>query len=662
MNVLRKPIAILSLFLFLFVGCGGGGSDFVTSSGQQGLTGPTGTVTLSHPGVSARNNTDYEFETDATIPQGIDSLGLTFLDAAGNSVHYAEVEATNPVSVSGVPLRAQTVEIDYLRGGGLALYEDTETITWRGNQGTVNDPDPGPAGDQTTAWKTRVDPDGRAHITVASQGGDPQEFLVKGVAYSPAPIGYNTRQSLDLGDFFWDSPAPQHFIDWEGLWQRDIEQMREMGFNTLRVYNMMPYHLNNIGPNEPAENALPNPSEIPNPDSGLFLYEHKKFLDACWNNGQDPIYVMVGISMPDAIWYKHVYDNKDAVPLIGAEVKFWDAAFPKMVEQVADHPAVLGFTIFNEKAFPQYYSDDGGAPSEFWWSQVKKYTEMAKSLAPDKLVGWATNDDPNLPVLGMDHLASHGQAIDFFGVNGYQTVNWNPSLTNYTLEKLGDLARPVILTEFGMPNTTRTDRTTFQPYLEPALTQVKSLLAQVFGVSTADISIPGGTDVNLTFPTKTSVNSLVNDDPTVLQRSGEIVGSLTKQAFEHPICVGLTYFDWSDEWWKQESYAPFQVPDKSVPDPNAKKTVYAVELRPDVQQGGMPEASFPGGYWDEEGFGLHSISLNPERQASQVFADKEWKVGANTKPDKLKPRTAVVNALMNTYQNAEQTREAALTR
>ena len=49
MNVLRKPIAILSLFLFLFVGCGGGGSDFVTSSGQQGLTGPTGTVTLSHP-------------------------------------------------------------------------------------------------------------------------------------------------------------------------------------------------------------------------------------------------------------------------------------------------------------------------------------------------------------------------------------------------------------------------------------------------------------------------------------------------------------------------------------------------------------------------------------------------------------------------------------
>lgn len=660
MKRLQKAIAGILLVSLLLVGCGDGNVG-MTSSTDTLATGDTlGTVTLTHPGPLGRNNPDHEFGLDQSIPNGVDSLGLTFRDAGGGEVYYKEVRAENPVSVSGVPLTAETVEIDYLRNGGFALFEDSETIVWEGDRGSVQDPNPGPPGDTGTAWSTNVDTDGRAHILVSKEGDQEEEFLVKGVAYSPAPIGYNTRQSLDLGDFFWDTPASEYFIDWEGIWKRDLEQIRDLGFNTLRVYNMMPYHLNALNPGEPLEKALPDPAQIPNPSQGLYLYEHKKFLDACWNNGDRPIFVMVGISMPDSIWYKHVYDNQATNKLTAAEIRFWDAAFPTMVEQVASHPAVLGFTIFNEKAFPQYYRDGGGETSDFWWSQVKKYTELAKALAPGKLVGWATNDDPQLPVQAPGYLASHGQAIDFFGVNGYQTVNWNPSLDNYRAENLGALARPVILTEFGMPNTTRTDHSSFQPYLEPALTAVKNMLAGLFGVTVSDVLIPPGTDINLVFPTAGSVNSIVVNDPSVLNRGAEIVGSLTRQAFEHPICVGLTYFDWSDEWWKQEPYAPFLVPDKSVPDPNAKKFVFSVDLKPDVQEGGMPESSFPGGYWDEEGFGLHSIALDPGRQAHQVFADKEWKVGANTLPDQLTPRTAVLEALLGTYQNAEAIRTEAL--
>lgn len=286
---------------------------------------------------------------------------------------------------------------------------------------------------------------------------------------------------------------------------------------------------------------------------------------------------------------------------------------------------------------------------------------MAKAKAPGKLVGWAVNDDPALPVRARGYLASHGQAIDFFGVNGYQTTDWHPSLDNYSASALGALARPVILTEFGMPNTTRTDHSTFQPYLEPALSQVKNALASIFGISTTDVTIAPGTDTSLTFPTQASAESIVVDDPAVLQKSASIVGSLTKNAFEFPICVGLTYFDWSDEWWKQEPYAHFNIPDKSVPDPNAKKQVFAVDLKPDKQEGGMPQPPFPGGYWDEEGFGLHSIALNG-RQPNEVFADKEWKVGANTKPDKLTARTPVLEALLGTYQNAEAIRSTALGR
>lgn len=49
--------------------------------------------------------------------------------------------------------------------------------------------------------------------------------------------------------------------------------------------------------------------------------------------------------MPDEIWFKQTFDNGKTDANIAAIIKFWDRAFPEMVKQVADHPAVLGFTI-----------------------------------------------------------------------------------------------------------------------------------------------------------------------------------------------------------------------------------------------------------------------------------------------------------------------------
>ena len=674
LKILSSSVALAALTL-LTTGCGGDDNNEAS----------VGTVTLVHPGGRAtsaaahpvtvlqsdqpsvydnqhrRINQNYEHEEPGQIPGGIDTVSVVFRDSLGNPVYGPiEVDATATLTVQDVPLTAQTVDIDYLRNGGFALFEDQEPVVWANGSALVDDPDPSPAPPSTSDWATTIKSTRTANagqmiaadsdltrLMIATEGGTPQSFLVKGVAYSPAPIGYNTRQSTDLGDFFWDTPKAEWFIDWEKVWKRDIEKIRSLGFNTIRVYNMIPYHINPDG-------SIPDPDQIPNQDKGLFLYQHQKFLDACWNDGDRPIYVLVGISMPDEIWFKQTFDNGKTDANIAAIIKFWDRAFPEMVKQVADHPAVLGFTIFNEKAFPLYYSDSSPEPAtaQFWWSQVKKYTEIAKQLAPTKLVGWAANDDPGIPKNSQGFLRTHGQALDFFGVNGYQTQSWRPSLDAYLPDALGDLARPVILTEFGIPATSRTDHSLFYPYREPGLSECKARIAAADGVSTSEVTIPPGTDASLQFATLESTRSLFEDAQT-RTAAGSVVGRMAKLAFEHPISVGITYFEWSDEWWKQEPYAKFWAPNRAVSDPNAKRTVPCGALQVDRQEGSSSQAvsDFPNQYWDEEGFGLHSITLNG-RTSEQVFTPNPSGVGANTYPDKMTARTELLNALLESYKTA----------
>lgn len=103
---------------------------------------------------------------------------------------------------------------------------------------------------------------------------------------------------------------------------------------------------------------MPDPDNIPS--EGQFLYQHKKFLDACWNNGDRPIYVLVGVPTSDEVWYQHVCDLKSTDPNIAKIVKFWEAAFPEMVKQTGDHPAVLRLRGFPNPSFPNGTWDEEG--------------------------------------------------------------------------------------------------------------------------------------------------------------------------------------------------------------------------------------------------------------------------------------------------------------
>ncbi len=90
-----------------------------------------------------------------------------------------------------------------------------------------------------------------------------QPFVIKGMNYSPVPIGAAPRY-IPYGDYF----IPYY----ANVWKPDLDKMREAGINVIKLYA-----------GNPALNAgLPAPAG-----------NWKAFLDYCWNGGNKPVYVIM---------------------------------------------------------------------------------------------------------------------------------------------------------------------------------------------------------------------------------------------------------------------------------------------------------------------------------------------------------------------------------
>lgn len=563
---------------FVAAGCGGSGSD----------TSPkTGDVTILHstsPGSSSAQSGQQlaaaipaatpSAQSPAAFPSGVDSMQIEFKDANGQLLYGPiEVPATPQVTIPDVPLNASSITVDYLRNGGFALASDDEAITWNNAAGSAS-PVPAAVEPSTTQWHSSIDAHGNATLTVAVEGGPAQSFLIKGVGYSPAPIGFSNKYGPGFGDIFWDTPGG--FLDFEKVWKRDVETIRGHGFNAVRTYSLIANFIKDDG-------SIPTQAEINSPGS-LLVREHKKFLDEMWNNGVNPIYVIVGIPMPPAIFEKDTYDDARAI-----EIEYWDNNFTATITQMQDHPAVLGFTLFNEViGSADTYANL--ARARHFWEQVQKYSERAKQIAPSKLVGWAYFDDPMFAANTLDYRRQYAKAIDFYGINAFQTQQLATTLDPWKQSAQSDTARPVILTEYGMPTTVRNGDGNPPPI----------------------------------HSTEASINE-----------TAKVVGQVIPQAFKHPVVAGMFYFEWSDEWWKQDGGSDIK------------------------QEGGNSNPGFPNKYWDEEGFGLYSISLG-DRSGEEVYADADWKKGSNVQVDQLTPKTELLNVLIDIYKNAGKIREEAL--
>lgn len=378
----------------------------------------------------------------------------------------------------------------------------------------------------TTKWTCAVDSSKKATLScqLTEDGKQPHSFSLnlKGVCYSPAPINGSNAFAPAIGDWYWDKF--DSISSWERLWLRDFPNFRNLHVNSLRVYCMLSRQLEANG-------------SFPSPWNKGQLFTHQGFLDLCWDRfapreAQIHKYALVGIPLPSPMLWKHQYDAASS-----AEIAYWTGVLRETAQSVGSHPAVMGFTIQNEQDGADVCYKDP-ALAEFWWRQVDKMAAIVKEAAPDKLVGMATHDDPNIPREAAAYMARCPH-IDFWGVNSYRTGNLRDLFDDYGQVPPNAL-KPVILTEWGMPATGH---------------HVPSDLGSIY------------------------------DDASTRAKAAAVVDRVVPQAYSHPLCIGLYYFEYCDEWWNQ---------------PEASN-IY-------TRWGGPPAPGLPNGYWDNDGFGLYSIA------------------------------------------------------
>ncbi|WP_456459306.1 hypothetical protein [Reichenbachiella sp.] len=398
-------------------------------------------------------------------------------------------------------------------------------------------------------------------------------FFAKGVSYSPVPWG-SCSAFNPYGDFTINT--------WRSVWKRDLALMRANGVNLLKTYNT----LDSI-----------QLVEAGNPFT--WDHNHEEFLKACWNNGTNPIYVLMGYAPPknDAAIFLSANWNDAGNVAKRALVK---TGLIDLAKSWGQYPAVMGFVMANE-----INSSDAINNSKFftYWNDV---ADTLNKIALGKLVTLANVDD------GMNTVNSGNQYMTasnfFWSYNSYRG-NWTNSngfdvlFSAYETATSGS-KKPLMLTEWGAPASTHNASGNI---VDMDSTQMANLVTYVKG-----------------------------HYKNMRDNRSDSSGS----------CIGGAYFEWSDELWKadpvglecnQAGAAPSC--HTGIWDPGPNDSIQSV---------------FPGQYWDEEGFGLFAIQ--PVDTATRVPVNSggclgPWDPGTNSpyKPDDLSVRPHA-SALFSLFQ------------
>jgi hypothetical protein len=452
-----------------------------------------------------------------------------------------------------------------------------------------------------TKWVAKIDnPDsdmarGRFELYDISSGSPKllnKDFPVKGMAYSPIRINENIDFARWLSDIFWDSVKPDPFSPANGgLTQNyrfnwaddqcmlpnpescrgDLTRMNKLNVNTIRVYGMTSRFLASRKRNGNYETYIPDAKDQNDPKL-VARCTHKQFLDDCAAHG---IYVIVGLFLDSNFWDKRVWDLQKTNPPIKNQILWYEKAYKEVVEEVGNHPAVMGFIINNEIDGPDIFYENKEKAEFFWW-QMDHISSTVKGIAPDKLVGVAFHQDNKIVWGAQDHM-KHVPKLDFWGANVYQKDETGlanifyidkeevpkPPATPYRLlgySKLSPEAKkPLLFTEMGWPQTTRT----------------------------------------IDSPDCDGRKSITDGNETVTKEVGALMrligGKLhvAPDEKEFPLCPGTFYFEFSDEWYKEGQKEDLKV----CLDGKRLCTWIGTDAK---------NPNFPGGWWDEAGFGVFS--------------------------------------------------------
>ncbi|HET9392439.1 MAG TPA: hypothetical protein VFO29_02780 [Candidatus Rubrimentiphilum sp.] len=357
----------------------------------------------------------------------------------------------------------------------------------------------------------------------------PSAFFVKGVDYAPVAIGKTPTAGGSVGS------------NNSAVWSRDLPLMRAMGVNAVRVYD----------------------APVPNFDSGPGTMD--AFLDAAWNGGINPIYVIATIFFTRG----NVLSNQDATNAIANQ-------YHDFTKKYGGKQAFMGVTISNELGLDTFDATE--------WGRFNQIARAAKqglidAGAPSALVMTAEADG----VAGgkekfIAAAETNNAAVDAYGVNVFR----GRTLTTLLSDIHSATNKPVLITEWGAP----------------ASTHLPAGPSYTFGTGPTDIgsctySNPGAlTDANVSElaatgnPSMTGLNDLITNVATAMYngfKSGGVVS-------------GGFYLEWQDEWWKLNN-------------PN-----------PTVHTGmSVTNGAFPGCFNDESWYGLNAVSLGTPQGAPDVL-------------------------------------------
>ncbi|WP_299214255.1 hypothetical protein [uncultured Aquimarina sp.] len=434
----------------------------------------------------------------------------------------------------------------------------------------------------------------------------PMEFKIKGVCYSPCPINGSNGNAPGMGDWFWDtfSGTGYKITGWDVLWasgspnREDLKRIKALGVNTIRVYSMLSRQVQlksgypkNVGGKEVYEYDYPSYPW----DSTVHKFTHNNFLDACEEVG---LSVLVGVPLPQGMFWKELYDNPAAVSQ--NQKTFWKEVLKETVESVGTHKAVMGFIVQNELDDNTHLYEDK-AKAKFWWSQAEVFSKIAKTAAPNKLVGMAVHDNPLITQNCQTYMAAC-PSIDFWGVNTYQTQTFRSIFIDNSFSPpagynvlTGDAIKPVIFTEYGIPAT---------------------------GHSTP-------TDPSTIYSDNATETLTANVLTNVLPQAYGVQPTSPLKPYDSGLCLGLYYFEYCDEWWNQGG-------------------------SPDIYTWyGGAASGFPNGFWDQDGFGIYSVARggNLENNATIWNQPSPGYGSPNTPVDVHTERTPIATAIKKAFDD-----------
>lgn len=501
-----------------------------------------------------------------------------------------------------------------------------------------------PADSSTTTWSVASD---HKTILVSVNGGKAGPFVIKGVDYSPRPID-DAATTLPGSDYFWGDPA---HLTYGPIWIRDLwgttfndavhanladGLLRQLGANSIRTYAWWKWV-----PLTPADYSKWNTLDwsvgprvrfgatvAPAGFAGWPAHDGgDQFLDLCWNNGVNPIYVVIGVALDP--WMAFAGTNPDS-KLMRDERRFIERTTQWLAQRYGHHPAVLGFAIGNETNLPFARGTDRYLD---YWQYLNRLGSIAKRYAPNKLTMTAfadyprpetpmllkplvvfkdaedeRPDAPTVPICvdldganpGRDCVSAHRRraypadiyALDLWGFNAYRrpetedVANFQRWVIDgrYTsgdskgAEPVNPRPRPIVLTEWGAPASIRTRDGQPPPPPNPQWVSESPAVADEFQ------GAPGYRAGRL-----------------IEQIASDIYGPhSTLSTTGGGILSGGYVFEFQDEWWKE---APHRAQTWSSHDTTTLTNEFPF---------GEPGSGFAS-YWDEEWFGLMSVAPNPRR-------------------------------------------------